>query len=475
MLTLMKAALGLVTLSAVNAAPADDKLGDIPHPDPSKDPIKYPTDSYSGYLKATETKELHYVFLNSMGDPTKDPVLIWFNGGPGCSSMLGLLQELGPIIVEMDGSVSTNPHPWNQNANVLYIEQPAGVGYSIAGATQDFETNDFISSNDTLNALLDFYTKFSEFANNDLFISGESYAGIYVPYLSWRVYQHNEKMKMYNMTQIPLKGHLVGNGATKWKYDVFPSFADTLYGFNMIPTSLYEEYNAKGCIFFFNSSHVGPDECNTLFEKMQNLTADLNWYDLYQDASMNPLHAVTPEENRTGTVLIDGVEKTFLKGMKKSEYTPWLKGMIKEDPILGANFSTWMNQADVKTAWHTSKQTETWNFCNQDTLHYHLTEEASYWIYPILRLNNHRMVFYSGDTDGAVPTWGTKRWIRELNWDVKKEWRPWMTGDQVSGFVINYDGLDFVTVKGVGHMAPQYAREAVTNFVTSWMADTFAK
>lgn len=324
-----------------------------------------------------------------------------------------------------------------------------------------------------MNALIDFYAKFPEFKSNDLFISGESYAGIYVPYLSWRVYEYNAKMEMYGGEKLPLKGHLVGNGATKWKYDVFPSFADTLYGFNMIPTSLYDKYNENGCIFFFNSTHVGPDICNTLFEEMQNLTAGVNWYDLYQDASMNPLGGgqAISEDERIGTVIIDGVEKTYKKGMKKSEYTPWLKGIIKDDPILGANFSTWMNQADVKAAWHTSEQTNTWDFCNQDTLNYHLTEEASFWIYPILKLNNHRMVFYSGDTDGAVPTWGTKRWIRELNWDVKNDWRPWMTDGQVSGFVINYDGLDFVTVKGVGHMAPQYARAQVTNFVTSWMAD----
>jgi len=82
-----------------------------------------------------------------------------------------------------------------------------------------------------------------------------------------------------------------------------------------------------------------------------------------------------------------------------------------------------------------------------------------------------RMMFYSGDTDGAVPTWGTKQWIQELNWPIVDSWRPWYTNGQVSGFTEEYDGLRFVTVKGVGHMAPQWAREPVLDMITNWIND----
>ena len=80
-------------------------------------------------------------------------------------------------------------------------------------------------------------------------------------------------------------------------------------------------------------------------------------------------------------------------------------------------------------------------------------------------------MFYSGDTDGAVPTYGTKRWIKQLNWDVKNDWRTWFANgsDQIAGYIEQYDGLDFITVKGVGHMAPQWAREAVTYMMTNWI------
>jgi len=87
-------------------------------------------------------------------------------------------------------------------------------------------------------------------------------------------------------------------------------------------------------------------------------------------------------------------------------------------------------------------------------LDYQLQNEASLWIYEIMSLNGIRALFYSGDTDGAVPTYGTKRWIEKLNLPLVKEWSQWHTDKQVSGYITQYHGLDFVTVKGVGHMAP---------------------
>ena len=173
-------ALLAAVFAVVNAAPADEKMGNLP------DAPAFATDTYSGYLQATETKSLHYVFTESMDSPSTDPVIIWFNGGPGCSSMLGLMQELGPIVVD-DGEdyLKTNPHPWNERANVLFIESPAGVGWSIAGTKADLSTNDMVQSQDAMAAVRQFFVKFPEYLPNELFVSGESYGGIYVPYLAW--------------------------------------------------------------------------------------------------------------------------------------------------------------------------------------------------------------------------------------------------------------------------------------------------
>jgi carboxypeptidase C (cathepsin A) len=162
------------------AAPAEDVFTGLPTADP------FNSATYSGYLTVSETKALHYVFAESYNNPTTDPIIIWFNGGPGCSSLLGFMQENGPRMVN-DGEVfiEDNPYPWNSRANVLWLESPAGVGWSYAGTEQDLQTNDMVQSQDALAALKAWYVKFPEFMSNKLFVSGESYAGVYVPYLSW--------------------------------------------------------------------------------------------------------------------------------------------------------------------------------------------------------------------------------------------------------------------------------------------------
>ena len=169
-----------LTAAVAMAAPADDLAGQLP------DAPEWATKTYSGYLNATETKSLHYTFAESMDSPETDPIIIWFNGGPGCSSMLGMMQELGPIVVD-DGEdyFHANPHPWNERANVLFLESPAGVGWSTAGTDADLDTNDMVQSQDAISALRDWFVKFPEYLPNGLFVSGESYGGIYVPYLAW--------------------------------------------------------------------------------------------------------------------------------------------------------------------------------------------------------------------------------------------------------------------------------------------------
>lgn len=170
----------LLGCTLVMSGPIEDALPQLPDCDPFK------VSSYSGYLEVSNNKSLHYMFVESENDPVNDPVVIWFNGGPGCSSLLGYFQEHGPFIFD-DGEskIKPNPEPWNKKANVLYIESPAGVGYSFAKTSQDLKHNDLTTSEDAIAALLQWYAKFPEFKTNQLFISGESYGGIYVPYLAW--------------------------------------------------------------------------------------------------------------------------------------------------------------------------------------------------------------------------------------------------------------------------------------------------
>lgn len=69
-----------------------------------------PSHSYSGYLNVSSTKALHYVFVESLNDPANDPVVVWFNGGPGCSSLLGFISENGPFKIDDNSTVGIQPN-----------------------------------------------------------------------------------------------------------------------------------------------------------------------------------------------------------------------------------------------------------------------------------------------------------------------------------------------------------------------------
>ncbi|GBN91416.1 putative serine carboxypeptidase ctsa-1 [Araneus ventricosus] len=145
------------------------------HPDEIKDlpgldiPINFK--HYSGYLNATRGRYLHYWFVESQRSPTTDPVVLWMNGGPGCSSLDGFLSELGPLHVSADGkSLYKNPYSWNRVANVIFLEAPAGVGFSYADNKKYF-TDDDSTSYDNYVALQSFFEKFPEFKKNDFYIT----------------------------------------------------------------------------------------------------------------------------------------------------------------------------------------------------------------------------------------------------------------------------------------------------------------
>ncbi|KAK7940719.1 alpha/beta-hydrolase, partial [Apiospora aurea] len=84
---------------------------------------------WTGWINVSEEKRLFFWFFESRSAPQDGPVMVWLNGGPGGPSMMGLFSEIGPTI--------RNEHSWSNFANVLFIDQPAGVGFSsVSGGTE---------------------------------------------------------------------------------------------------------------------------------------------------------------------------------------------------------------------------------------------------------------------------------------------------------------------------------------------------
>lgn len=249
---------------------------------------------------------------------------------------------------------------------------------------------------------------------------------------------------------------MVGNGATNWTYDVWPSFMGTAANMNVIPQSLRQDAIDNDCHAYFHGVRPSTKtpECEAIAAKLQELTGSLNWYDLYRENyALSPL--TLEGEDRYATTVIGGEERRYKRGYTQAEYTPFALHMQNNkysDVILGDYLTYYMNLAETRAAFNIPDSAPVYEQCSSK-LDYHVQDEASFWIYQVLR-NKTRLMFYSGDTDGAVSTYGTKQWIKELNWPVTSAWRPWYTNGQISGYTESYDGLDFITVKGVGHMAP---------------------
>jgi carboxypeptidase C (cathepsin A) len=122
-----------------------------------------PTKQYSGWLQLSADKFFHYWFVYSANNPATDPVTLWLNGGPGCSSLDGFFYENGPFKFTgaTDGTglpiLYNNPNSWHTVSNMLYLESPTGVGFSYSNNPNDYSMNDNQTAADNWKALTVFF------------------------------------------------------------------------------------------------------------------------------------------------------------------------------------------------------------------------------------------------------------------------------------------------------------------------------
>ena len=179
--------LALLCVSA-RAAPEEDRVTELPgYTGESAQP---PSTHYSGYVRTGETRgvpgALHYWLIESEGDPKTDPIVMWLNGGPMSSSLIGLLTEMGQVQTN-DKSLENvsagevpkvfyNPYSWSTPATYFAVEQPMGVGFSYCDDGKDACTHTDTSMGiDMEEFLYNLFEKFPEYKKNDFYITGESY------------------------------------------------------------------------------------------------------------------------------------------------------------------------------------------------------------------------------------------------------------------------------------------------------------
>ncbi len=172
----------------------------------------------SGYIKLDESAELFYWFFRARNKDKNAPFVLWFQGGPGCSDMLNVLKDNGPYRVTDKAELESNPFSWNNKADVLYVEQPIGVGFSNSTNVTRMPSLDEQAAADIYIFIEKFVAKHPEYRQRNFYITGHSYGGHYVPATAKYFLDHGAKF-------VNLKGIAVGNGWLS-PYAQFPSNAE---------------------------------------------------------------------------------------------------------------------------------------------------------------------------------------------------------------------------------------------------------
>ncbi|TXG55704.1 hypothetical protein EZV62_020960 [Acer yangbiense] len=430
----------------------------------------FPSNHYSGYVTIDEShgKSLFYYFVESEGNPSKDPVVLWLNGGPGCSSFDGFVYEHGPF---------------NFEAAKTKGDSPAGVGLSYSKNLTDYITGDTKTALDSHTFLLKWFELYPEFLSNPFFIAGESYAGVYVPTLAYEV------VKGIDVGMKPilnLKGYLVGNGVTDNVFDgnALVPFA---HGMGLISDELYEEVTNE-CKGNFYSSN--GETCESKLTKVDEDINGLNIYNIlepcYHDTEMRQntdINIRLPSSfQQLGETDRPLPVRTRMFGRAWPFRAPVREGRVPTWPeLLNSNSvpctddevaTAWLNDAAVRKAIHADEVSiaGSWEICT-DRIEFSHDAGSMIKFHKNLTLRGYRALIFSGDHDMCVPYTGSEAWTRSLGYKIIDEWRPWNSNGQVAGYIQGYENnLTFLTVKGSGHTVPEYKPREALDFYSKFLA-----
>ncbi|KAK4743024.1 hypothetical protein SAY87_001025 [Trapa incisa] len=419
---------------------------------------------YAGYVTVNEShgKALFYWFFEAVKEPQKQPLLLWLNGGPGCSSIgFGAAEELGPFFPQKDiPKLKLNPYSWNKAANLLFVESPVGVGFSYTNTSSDInELGDTVVAKDSYTFLVNWFRRFPQFKSHDFYIAGESYAGHYVPQLSQLIFDSNQHGAEENY--INLKGFMVGNAVLDDDTDQ-RGMVEYAWDHAVMSDELYAEIKLQ-CNF---SKQNQSSRCNEALTEYFDIYKIIDMYSLY-----SPI-CISNKSNSTGRPRQLPLVRGSVPSMF-SKFVQWYRRPAGHDPCSSEYTEAYFNRPDVQAALNANntKIPYPWVHCSSNITFWN---DAPLSILPIirkLRAGGLRIWIFSGDDDGRVPVTGTRYTLRKLGLKTIEKWTPWYDHRQVGGWTVAYDGLMFVTVRGAGHQVPTYAPERSLQIVRHFLAN----
>lgn len=379
-------------------------------------------DHEHGFIEVKEQADIFFWFFRSASKPSTDPVVLWLTGGPGCSSELALFVENGPFTINDNLEVVPNPYSWHNYTNLLFVDQPFGTGYSRSTSSDYVTTEDQVAENMSI-FLNKWVNKFPEFKGRDFYITGESYAGHYIPAIG--AYLLDDSHVFTSMT---LKGLAIGNGMTspKWQY---PEYAEYSYDNGLIDSQMYnylkETFNVCKDLIEAKKFEVAEYICG---EASQWITGDpsrFNYYDIRLPCSIPGL-----------CYDFSNMENFFKKQEVRQE--------------LGVQTRRWESCTD---AVHAALQPD-WFLSVEEKVKQILEHKTK----PTL-------LIYYGDQDYICNWYGGRKWTHELVWASqegfkKAPMKDWTLNGKHLGEFKLFDNLVFLRVFDAGHMVPLDQPEA---------------
>ncbi|KAG8372147.1 hypothetical protein BUALT_Bualt12G0036200 [Buddleja alternifolia] len=356
--------------------------------------------------------------------------------GPGCSSIgAGAFSEHGPF--QPNGNVLVkNDYSWNKVANMLYLESPAGVGFSYSANKSFYKSvNDEMTARDNLNFLEKWFDEFPEYKNREFYITGESYGGHYVPQLADLIIQSKAKFN--------LKGIAIGNPLLEFNTD-FNSRAEFLWSHGLISDITYNQFT-----FVCNYSQI----------RRQVQTGTLT------PVCSRVIKQVSSEVSR----FIDSYDVTLDVCLSSAQLQSEVLNQLKDEPKINVcvedETTVYLNREDVQKALHARLVgVHSWSICSE-VLDYEMQNLEIPTIGILGRLVGLgiRVLVYryspSGDQDSVLPLTGTRTLVnglaKDLGLNTTVPYSAWFKRRQVGGWTQVYgDFLSFATIRGASHEAP---------------------
>jgi carboxypeptidase C (cathepsin A) len=362
---------------------------------------------------------LFFWFFESLHQPAGDPIVLWLNGGPGTSSFIGLFAENGPYKLKSGGdgmvALEDNPYSWHRRASYLMIDQPAGVGLSGIGDSSLYAPNEQVQTFQLYQALLQFFSLYPQYREQDFHIFGESFAGHYIPTLATAILDGNQR----GNPRINLKGIGVGDG---W---VDPLTLQATYG---------DYAYAHGLI-----DRAGKAEVDRLYRECRAA-----------------VEATMPVPSAESDKLCERVE----------DYISNAAGGINEYDVRAFGdydfslIARYLNQPEVRQALHVDPSALPW--VEESPIVAALLEQgeqgSSAHLYPRL-FEALKVLVYNGVYDMDCNFMGTDAWLEALDWPGAAGFNatrrtPWKEDGAIVGYARQAGNLIQALVAGSGHLVP---------------------